>query len=832
MASRAEPRNSRRAFGAGPALAACFLAAWLGLAAVLWGTLARLWPSLVQGDPTSGIAGALLFLLGLHLVQGVWYCPRRPSAPPVFIRERFFSAPVVLLFLPAGRGVETGPALAAAATAEEREALLAAAEARLAGWTLIPRLTLLLDNRSPLDLGLRALAGALPRPLTWPVRLFSLILSPSRQFLRLWGFIFFRAWQAWGDPGPVDELTDHKRRVAFDLFRRATELAGSGGDPPTAVELARILAALRRVYHDPEYGQGPGQIAAGAWPAPETVVGGEGLYTAPHLNPRYGGVYLDLPAALGGRTVEELFGQSRGESPDLFYSPELGREVQEAALAATERDRLKFLLAERRDEGILWLDGRPVPTWRVESAIFDLEDRLEQARKRVAAHHRRCRGSHLAVARRAGQGWPEALLGLAGLVHFAEHGRQTLDLARADFYLAVGALRGEGRRFGAGAPTRAGHDPGPPQAPAMVSVAVGLFTVIRDLADRLARLELTPEMEVRPGTPGPAASLAPPGALNLKSWLDDWSEAADELSDILEKLRLKALAALLAAEECLDRFSSSGVPLGTAPPAPAPAADYPAPFRPPEPPERVYSPAGRLGVGFGRCLLAGLILALLSWQARELGQSRLVIYNGLGRTVTVTVDGRDLTVAPFGHAQGPGLRPGRVVRVLAAAGGRPIEEFSQRTAATPGQEVYNVAGAAPLMEWRNTLTPNRDDNVGGRFLAHPRWLTTRATVLFRTPPPDREALVLSGYGDSAPGEILDALATDQERRDLILLRARWDSPLSSWFRSWQALVPQEDSARVLLQRLAVEPDFLEQCVRWYEGTGVIPDENEPQAPML
>ncbi len=774
-------------------LAALFLASWSGLTVLLVLTLNHLRPAWALGDPASLTAGLLLAPMALYLVQGVWYVPRRPAGRATFIRPRLFRSPLAGLLWPSARDLETGPSLAVVSPPEEREILLTEAAARLAGFTLIPRLSRLLDSRSPLDLLLYDRAAKAPAVLAWPARLIYLIMGPARQFLRLWGYVFFRAWAAWDDPGPVDDLTDYRRRVAFDLECRAATLFPAGEGRPggaTEADLARILAALRRGYNQDDDGRAFAPVTDSRPDGPPAADQGGSLYAEPYLAPRYYGVYLDLPVTLAARTVDDLYDQGGEDPPAIFHPPELGREVVQAALLAAERRRLKALLDSRRVEGLMWLDGRPVPTWRVESAIFDLEDQIAYWRKRVAAHHRRCRSSHLAAARRRGHGWAEALRGLAGLVHFAEHGHRSLSLAAEDFVQA--------------------HD--------LESAAAGLFTVIRDLGDRLTHLDLPPELEVRDRTVAQASSLAAPAGFNLERWLETWPPVAQGLFRILEALKSKALAALLAAEDELDRLDAEGAadtPL--APRMPEPGPGYSIPPRFPVAPDTVYSPAERLRAGFGRTALALLMLALLCWQGQSLGLSRLTAYNGLGREVVVTVDGRPVSLKPFGHGLWR-LQPGRVCHVLATADGRPIENFSQELAPLPGAEIYNVAGAAPLMEWRSPNPKAGPDVADGRFLGHPRWLTTRATVLFRDPSPKGEEWVLSGYGDLPPAEILAAFTEERDRLDLIYLHARWDSPLSPWFRDWQALVPAEEAAQILLERVTAEPDFLDRCVRWFEGT--------------
>jgi hypothetical protein len=197
-----------------------------------------------------------------------------------------------------------------------------------------------------------------------------------------------------------------------------------------------------------------------------------------------------------------------------------------------------------------------------------------------------------------------------------------------------------------------------------------------------------------------------------------------------------------------------------------------------------------LKTGPGRAALAALALALLIWHGWTRGLSQVIIYNGLPMAVTVTANDRTVTVPPSDH-QTIRLRPGAEYEFTAASDGRDLEQFRQHLPPRPTREIYNVAGAAPLMEW---WFPRAEEPGGSfeLFLGRPRWLATRATVLFKEPSGDRRALVLSGYGDASPAEILAPFPDPYERAELARLHARHTSPDDPRFQVWLAILPEED----------------------------------------
>ena len=793
-----------------------FLSSWAALVWILARTINDIRPAMSVGDPAGLAVGLILLPWLFYLAQSLFYLPRRATGRPIFIGECLFNAPLAFLPFPSGAKIETGPALETLTTADERATLLSEAETRLRSFNAAARLTRLLEARSPLDIILTRLSRRSPF-IAWPAALIYMIMGPARQLMRLWGFFFFLAWRAWDDPGPEQETTACKRAVALDLEARLAEKelihsspeekvkerfglnpakptghhCRPGGASPRRgpVRLKRLLAALRRVYNNSNYG-GPAD-------APDDDIS-EALYRKPCLDSKYRGLYLDVPVTMSAETPADMYDGGPEDDPAIFYVPELGTEVERAALLKASRNHLKSVLTQWPADGLVRLDGRLLPAWRLRAELLDLEAELDALHKRLAAHHRRCRSSHLAAATKRGSGWPEALRGAAGLLHLAEHERQTLDRTVDEFVNPPGPQ--ELRQKSSG--LNSGEDD--PENDESLRPATALPFLIHDMYARLASLEIPAELEARENMV-PVEELPPPEELDPDSWSGRWEPLTVNLFNTLDALKDRALTALLVMENRLESEGPLGDPPMTAFEAPG---DYLTVTPPPPAREHSRSDAERLKSGFGRSAAALLVMALLIWQGQTVGHSRITVYNGLGRDVTVTADGRSLRLAPFGHGS-LSLRPNRTYEITAAADGRLVESFQQRLAPVPASEVYNIAGAAPLMEWRSPRPPGEE----GHFLGRPRWLLTRAEFLFRNPPSAEKAgkLVLSGYGDAAPAEILRSFESQAVRDELIRLHAIWDNPGTPWFLDWQALLfGRPYAAQVLLERLR-EPDYLEQC---------------------
>lgn len=758
-----------------------FGAAWAGLGLVFIKTIGNIWPAITVRDPASVLAGLVLIPMAFFLGQGLFYIPKQSrKSKPLFIREKLFALPLAFLPFPSFKSLEIGEALDAVTTEGDRKVLLDEARRRLNGFSLTARMALLLENRSPADIFLRFCAARLPRPFSYLPRLVYIILEPVRRMLRLWGLCSLKMLQA-SSPGLPDELTNYKRRLAYDLGRRAAEMEKNGF--PVSFDV--LLAALQRVRNNPNYGFQVGEKQASK--DSDAIGKAYLLFDASYYDPRYYGLYLDIPLTMPGATFEELYDLGGEEDPYVFYPSELGKEVERVAELKAEQARLKKVLeAHGKKDGVIRLDGRPMPTWEISAALFAIDDELAWLNRRLAGHNRRARTSRLATARRVGLGWPERLEGLLSLIHFAEQGLETLKSGRDKLASAEdGSLTSaEFRTF---------------------------YKMLSDIYLRTSELVLPNEFEVR----GTGFYAGPPQA-------EAAHLAAGELSNILCALKERALTALLEAEAYMDsqwRDPSAGnngffvAACLPAPPAPQEPPPLTAPVKPAATIGHVYSMADRLGSGFGGTVPAAILLALLLWQSQTLGHSRVYIYNGLGREVRVEMGGREHRLPPYGSATAS-LRPNHTHKIVTTSGRALVEEFEQTLPALPTSEVYNIAGASPLMEW---LSP-REAGEETRFLGRSVWLTSKAEVFFKIPSAKengRRSLVLSGYGDIQPAEMLAAFDDADERLALILVHARWDEPGSPWFWAWQGLMagrPQQ--ADMVIDRLRYEPDFLERCVKW------------------
>lgn len=354
---------------------------FLGLTIIAWGALIRLLFSLLfylrplaaEGQPAAILIFVLILPLSFYFLQGLFYMPRRDSGRPVSSRPCLSAAHLVFLPLPFNYFPETNPEPEAAAADEAEKKLLPARAAGCLNISLAGRLALLLNARSPLDLAFKALMKSGFPGLKQPAALLYLMIGPARLLMRLWGYWALVLWRISRDPGgEADEAASLQRAEACEPAARRTG----------------------------------GEEAEPLW-----------------RDPRYQGLYLDFPVTWWAPAWEDMYDGGPEEPAALFYPPELAEEVIFLNRLKTEK---KFLSSAVNGDALLWLDGRLRPCWEVENEIETLDFEITRQEKRLAAHHRRCRSSSLAAARRKGGDWPGVLRRLGRELFFAERRRPDL----------------------------------------------------------------------------------------------------------------------------------------------------------------------------------------------------------------------------------------------------------------------------------------------------------------------------------------------------------------------------------------------------------------------
>ena len=311
--------------------------------------------------------------------------------------------------------------------------------------------------------------------------------------------------------------------------------------------------------------------------------------------------------------------------------------------------------------------------------------------------------------------------------------------------------------------------------------------------------------------------------VNINYWVANIDQWTAHVCGHLSALRMVALERLLAVEALLALHA--GTPESAEPTEPMPAALAPSSVasdyaRFPYGAERAlqlrpgwwarFQRADGFLPGAARLAVAGgIVLAVLCVGSLS-GESRLAIYNGLGLPVEVKLDGAAFTLQPYSSLVRDDAPQRRHHIVSRNEQGQLLEEFDTEEVGSFSGAVYNVGGAAVLVE--STASYGSAAQVPPRILGAPRWSSTNADILFSRPPDkvssngSNTRSVLSGVSELEPAQQLALLDDGAERTRVIGWHARWDETLQPHTAEWLKLAANDPAhAGILAQRLKASP---------------------------
>ncbi len=507
------------------------------------------------------------------------------------------------------------------------------------------------------------------------------------------------AWVVFSDP----------EAVRGKLAARVTELVG----PPEKVEPLAPDAALAVI--DRRFGR-------------------------PALDTRYRGVYLgrtvtrhvDRPDALCESTERDP--AAARAAVDALYPESLSALVErrrEQASAVVQLEAIRRGLADAPG-GIIRYGGKQFRR-RELPAVLDAAKKDEATtRDQLRDHDRRSRSSHQAAAEQLGRGWPQYLAGLRALLHYAEHSEANVDDAAGHLRNVVSVVTADGKITSS-------------EADRLVVSGRDLQHILNSVFEQRVHVALPApvakrlEVEAWSEALPTKFELAEPHVETLGSFMefvDGWFQA---FSGPLGALRMATLDELLATEAHVADALRTGADPGDAP-APGKLPKFYTAFREGEERERQlrlgwwdrFLVADGLGPGLARLAIAGSVVGVVVGFGGSVDTPTLVIHNGLGRELLVTVAERELRISGHGREEIEiTASPAVPIRARTLAG-HEIEAFSADAASASVDYLYNIGGASPIVEW--TARYGYGAPPAPKVIGAPRWLATDADDILREPP--------------------------------------------------------------------------------------------------
>jgi Zn-dependent protease with chaperone function len=563
----------------------------------------------------------------------------------------------------------------------------------------------------------------------------------------------------------------HDERSAWDLFDDATGL--------------RREISLRMIT----------ERQSEPVPIEQTLQALDADFALESLQPRYRGLYLGRSVVRGAERAEQLVDRGAGATPedlDALYPESISAQLEQRRQLQREIAMLESLRDGRATAtgGVIRHRERDLRRNALPETIATLKLELDHLEQTLAAQDRRCRSVHRAAAAQLGQGWDAYLDGLLQALHFAEHAGADLRDAQRALGNAYAVVTADGKvsaseRF------------------RLVKASEALYAPLAQVYRSAADVALDSTLQQRLGLANWSDALeefklAAPNQENLGKWLsviDGWVNVACEA---LSRLR--------------------GAALDQAPaPSRVPAA-YPVLLSGRERPLQTrldwwdrFQTADGVVPGIARVAVAGGIVALVVGMGGSVGTASLAIYNGLAREVRVQIGPLQRAVAPHSSAEVE-LPPAATKVETRTREGELIESFDISSDAAFEQYVYNVASAAPMVEW--TASYGSAAEMPDRPLGVPRWFTTGVDAVFRDPPASIQTKggggtrsVLAAISDVSASEVLASLSSPQDQAGVLAAHVRWEPEDSRHLLTWLgAASGAEQGATLLQQRLAAHPD--------------------------
>ncbi|KRC02623.1 M48 family metalloprotease [Duganella sp. Root198D2] len=536
-------------------------------------------------------------------------------------------------------------------------------------------------------------------------------------------------------------------------------------------------------------------------------------YRREHFQSRYCGVYfgrsLTRHAAQAGELRAARNAQPAAEASAL-YPVSLKEDVRQLRQLQEERAQLSAVInGHAKVQGNrVQLGGEEYRVNQLPAALQRTDERIGQLEEKLRRHDATVRAWHYAAAVKLGEGWPAYLDSLLDVLHYAEH-------SAADLRDAWGLVLNT--RAVVTAVARQSES----NIRRLIADCSGLYLVLDEIYRGNGAVQLDPQLMERLEmteswqTALQKFTLSPVSRDNINDWLHAVANWTSHTSNWLGALRSAVLEQMLVSETLLASHARSGAPIAAAPQPCQVPISYGVLLAGGERKLQTsldwwsrFQRADGWFAGGARLAVAGGVVVSVLGMGMALGTSTVMVYNGLGTPVRVTIDGNSRLVDPGQHVTIDASADAQHNVEARLLDGRLLESLRPRDGAE--QSVYNVAGgsvmATGIVHYGG---PGDEKNT---VLGAPRWFDTDADVLFEEPPKSvsskskkwRKVLVAaSGMGP----ESLSGLVKDEaQRKAMVSAHARWDSIKAPSTYTWLTMAHEGGAGDVLVQRLKDDPE--------------------------
>ena len=363
-------------------------------------------------------------------------------------------------------------------------------------------------------------------------------------------------------------------------------------------------------------------------------------YALLQYQPRYRGAYLGRPLTRHAARPDELYQTARQhayiqQELGAVYSQQLSSDLTRLRELSEERTTLEALRDKvyQATGGRIVHRGREISRRELPAAIREVGLEEEQVRQRILAHDHQCRTAHLAAADLVGAGWKEYLIGLIGVLHYAEHTLADLQDAQGLLNNVFAVITADGKVSSS-------------ELKRLIATGNILHAVLARVHEQKPELQLDQTLCTRLGVatwPAMLAEFKLPLASkdNINDWIRVIHGWVNSAAAALSALSGAALEQLLQSEDGVARHvRERSTPIAACPPS-HPPAEYPTLLLGQGRKRQTrlglwdrFQTADGLVPAFARLLVAGAIVgAVLGFGSIIASTATLTVYNGLGLPV-------------------------------------------------------------------------------------------------------------------------------------------------------------------------------------------------------
>ncbi|ARV13383.1 hypothetical protein BTO09_13995 [Gilvibacter sp. SZ-19] len=528
------------------------------------------------------------------------------------------------------------------------------------------------------------------------------------------------------------------------------------------------------------------------------------------LDPKYASNFMNRYSFLNFDTVDSIYESSSVNINGLkgqLYTDALKsqldqyQELQEEILAL-ETSKHEVLTIEKR---AIWHRGERIKRKDIDQILAKVQAEKQQLINSLKEHDKNCRLYYYEMANQLGGNWDKNLKALAHLIHYAEHAVADLNDSERKFNNTLSVALADGRVSSA-------------EFSDILATANDYYKCFKAPYHDSTKIQLEPALLESIKADSYEAlyeefKLGWPDKQNMDSWINAASGWAAGARQNLQLLRNLALERLLDVEAMIEDAYWNKKALPEASLANKMIDTY-----------KVLTPGNErkiqrklklwdrfmLGEGlFGAASKFAASVVLIGG-ALFLGSSttstELLIYNGLGIPVVVEAAGQELMIGAHTYDAIEVSYNTEYQLIINDPRGLPIETYAAQIGAPGRSYVYNVAGAALLVEYPVYYGYEGDDEP--EYIGNPRLIDIKVDYLLQEPPNSIELSstsrgakksALAAYSDLDAYDLVNEIPDSLQVKEMIFAHARWDSPSDAQLLNWLNMSSNYDDAEAMLR---------------------------------